>query len=306
MTRIGISAAVALAATVLTGAATPPSPPAPIDPAKVTMETVKLGPGTAVIFGAGGNIGVSYGPDGTVLIDDQFAPLTPKITAAAAALDARPIRFVINTHWHFDHSGGNENLGKAGTLIIGHDNVRARMSTDQVIQAFNMAFPASPKEALPVVTFAAGMTLHLNGDTLKIVHVAAAHTDGDALVKWDKANVLHTGDVFNRAGAPFIDRGTGGSITGMIAGMDVAIAMTDANTKVIPGHGPVSTRADMVAYRDALKTLLARITAEHKAGKTLEQVLALKLEWQAATGAVPATGLVQAIYEGLGAGSAKR
>ncbi len=305
MIRLGTFAALASATILLMAASAPPTAPTPVDPAKVTIETVKLAPGAAVIFGSGGNIGVSYGPDGTILIDDQFAPLTPKITAAAAALDQRPIRFVINTHWHFDHSGGNENLGKAGAVIVAHDNVRTRMSTDQLIQTLNFAFPPSPKAALPVITFAEGATFHLNGDTLKVVHVAAAHTDGDAMVKWEKANVLHTGDVLNRAGLPFADRSSGGSVAGIIAGINTALALSDNNTKVIPGHGPVSTRADMVAYRDALKVLLERVTAEHKAGKTIEQVLALKLEWQAATRTVPADGLVRAAYEDLAAAAKK-
>ncbi len=305
MKRLGSSAGVVCAALFLMGAGAPTSP-TPVDPAKINVETVPLAPGAAVIFGSGGNIGVSYGVDGTILIDDQFAPLTPKIVAAATALDKRPIRFIINTHWHFDHSGGNENLGKAGAVIVAHSNVRTRMSTDQLIASLNYAFPPSPKEALPVITFSEGVTFHLNGDTLKVVHVPAAHTDGDALVKFEKANVLHAGDVFNRAGAPFTDRSSGGSITGMIAGMEAAIALADDNTKVIPGHGPVSTRADMIAYRDALKVLLARVTAEHKAGKTLEQILALKLQWQAATRVVPADALVQATYEGLTGAGAKR
>jgi glyoxylase-like metal-dependent hydrolase (beta-lactamase superfamily II) len=297
MIRLTTFASVPLAAALLMGADAPRTPP-PIDPAKVTMEVTKLGPGVAVIFGQGGNVGVSYGPDGTVLVDDQFAPLTPKLTAAAATLDQKPVRFVIDTHWHFDHTGGNENLGKAGAVIVAHDNVRARMSTEQFMAAFNFKFPPSPKEALPVVTFSEGVTMHLNGDTLRVVHVKPAHTDGDSFVKWEKANVLHTGDVFIRAGAPFIDRSSGGSVAGMIAALDVAIGMTDDATKVIPGHGPMSSKADIVKARDALKDLLAKVTAEHKAGKSVDQVLALKLQWPAAAaGPMAADGLVRVIYD---------
>ncbi len=291
---IALSPVLALAAVFLMGAQ-----PTPVDPDTVTIETNKLAPGVAALFGRGGNIGVSYGADGTVLIDDQFAPLTPKIVAAATALDPKPIRFVINTHWHFDHSGGNENHGKAGAVIVAHDNVRTRMSSDQFIEALNYDIPASPKEAMPLVTFAEGVTFHLNGDTLKVFHTASAHTDGDSMVKWEKANVLHTGDVFNQSGAPFVDWSSGGTVPGMIAAMNAAIAMSDENTKIIPGHGPLGTYADMVSYRDRLEEFLARITAEHKAGKTLDQVLAMKLEWQAATGPVSADRLVQAIYKGL-------
>mgnify|MGYP003643387633 CR=1 FL=1 len=289
-----LSPAIALAAVFLMGAE-----PAPVDPDGVTIETTNLAPGVAALFGRGGNIGVSYGPDGTVLIDDQFAPLTPKILAAASALDPKPVRFVINTHWHFDHSGGNEIHGKAGAVIVAHDNVRTRMSSDQFIEALNYDIPTSPTAALPLVTFAEGVTFHLNGDTLKVFHTKAAHTDGDAMVKWEKANVLHTGDVFNQSGAPFVDWSSGGTVPGMIAAMDAAIAVSDADTKVIPGHGQMGTYADMVSYRDRLKEFLARITAEHEAGKTLDQVLAMKLEWQAATGLVSADRLVQAIYKGF-------
>ncbi|WP_380873993.1 cyclase [Sphingomonas sp. DBB INV C78] len=258
----------------------------PVDPAKVNIRSVTLAPGVAVLFGAGGNIGVSHGADGTVLIDDQFAPLTDKINQAVNGLGAKPVRFVINTHWHGDHTGGNENLGKAGAVIVAHDNVRARMSTEQFMKQFNERVPASPAGALPVVTFAEGVALHLNGDTLSVVHVEHAHTDGDALVKWQKANVLHGGDVFVRYGLPFIDVGSGGSIQGMIAGVDKAIAMADANTKVIPGHGEMATRDDMIAYRDMLKTIMDRVAAGRKAGQTLAQIQASKptREWPAKPG----------------------
>lgn len=301
MMRCASAAAVPLAAFLLMGAAAPPSAPTPVDPAKVNVETTKLAPGVAVLFGAGGNIGVSYGADGTVLIDDQFAPLTPKILTATQALDTKPVRFVLNTHWHYDHTGGNENLGKGGSVIVAHDNVRRRMSAEGFIEELNLKFPASPKAALPVVTFAEGVSLHFNDDTLKVVHVRAAHTDGDALVKWEKANVLHMGDVFNRSGAPFVDRSSGGSVAGMIAAMDVGLTLADANTKVIPGHGPLSTKADMQAYRDALQAFQTSIAAEHKAGKTLEQILAMKLTWKAAAGDVPADRLVRSAYQDLAA-----
>lgn len=298
MKRFALAVATPLTAAVLMAAA-PPSAPTPVDPAKINIETTTLAPGVAVLFGAGGNIGVSYGADGTVLVDDQFAPLTPKILAATQALDKKAVRFVLNTHWHFDHSGGNENLGKEGSVIVAHDNVRRRMSAEGFIEELNLKFPASPKAALPVVTFAEGVSLHLNDDTLKVVHVRAAHTDGDALVKWEKANVLHMGDVFNRSGAPFVDRSSGGSVAGMIAAMDVGLGMADDNTKVIPGHGPMSTKADMKAYRDGLQAFNERIIAEHKAGKTQDQILAMKLTWKAASGDVPADRLVRSAYQDI-------
>ena len=188
------------------------------DLSKVEIKVERLAPGVAVLFGAGGNIGLSYGEDGNAVVDDQFAPLTDKILAAIRTLDPDPVRFVINTHWHFDHSGGNENLGKRGAVIVAHHNVRARMSTPQFLAAMNMKIEPSPKDALPVVTFDDGVSLHLNGDTLRVIHVFNAHTDGDSLVHWQKANVLHMGDTFfHRDSFPFVDLSSGGSIDGVIA-----------------------------------------------------------------------------------------
>src|SRR5688500_11078639 len=166
------------------------------DYSKVEIRTEQVAPGVHALFGAGGNIGVSTGPDGTFIIDDQFAPLTPKIQAALAKLSDKPARFVLNTHWHFDHTGGNENFGTAGTLIVAHDNVRVRMSSDQFIEAMQMKMPASPAAALPVVTFDASTTFHINGDAIRAVHVPSAHTDGDSLVHFTKANVIHMGDTY--------------------------------------------------------------------------------------------------------------
>src|SRR5688500_9682131 len=176
------------------------------DFAGVEIRTEQLAPGVAVLFGAGGNIGLSYGEDGNVIVDDQYAPLTPKILAAIAALDPDPVRFVINTHWHLDHSGGNENLGRQGAVILAHDNVRVRMAAGQLIPFLNLNVPPAAKAALPVVTFEQGVTLHVNGDTVRTVHVNNAHTDGDSLVHWQGANVLHMGDTFfHKVTFPFID-----------------------------------------------------------------------------------------------------
>lgn len=300
MKRIATVVAMPLGAAVLMAAAAPPTTPAPVDPTKITIETTKLAPGVAVLFGSGGNIGVSYGVDGTFFVDDQFAPLTPKILEATKALDPNPVRFVINTHWHFDHSGGNENLGKSGTVIVAHDNVRHRMSAEGFIEELNAKFPASPKAALPSVTFAEGVTFHVNDDTLKVVHVPPAHTDGDAIVKWEKANVLHMGDVFNASGVPFVDRTSGGTVAGMVAALDIALGLADDNTKVVPGHGKISTKADMKTYRDGVDAMLKRVAAEQKAGKTLDQIVALKLTWKTPAGTVlPADRLIRSAYNDL-------
>ena len=272
------------------------------DMSAVEIKVERLAPGVAVLFGAGGNIGVSYGEDGNIVVDDQFAPLTDKIAAAVATLDPDPIRFVINTHWHFDHTGGNENFGKRGAVILAHDNVRARMSTDQFLAALNQKVPASPKGALPVVTFAQGVTLHLNGDTLHVIHVANAHTDGDALVHWQKANVLHMGDTFfHRMSYPFVDLSSGGSIDGLIAAVNQALKMANAGTRIIPGHGPVASRAELVAYRDMLVDIWTKVAAGIKAKRTLAQIQASKpaARYGMPSGFIKPDAFVKAVYESL-------
>jgi glyoxylase-like metal-dependent hydrolase (beta-lactamase superfamily II) len=245
------------------------------DFSKAELKIERIAPGVAVLIGPGGNIGVSYGPEANAIIDDQYAPLTEKLIAAVASLDPDPIRFVVNTHWHGDHTGGNETLGKRGSVIVAHDNVRKRMSSDQFLSLFNEKVPASPREALPVVTFDEGVTLHLNGDTLRVIHVENAHTDGDSLVHWQKANVLHMGDTFfHRMSFPFIDLGSGGSIDGAIAAVDVALGIADDRTRIIPGHGPVASKAELAAYRAMLADIRARVAAGIAAGRTLEQIQA--------------------------------
>lgn len=230
-----------------------------------------------MLVGAGGNIAVAVGDDAVFVVDDQFAPLTPKIQAAIAALTPKPVRFVVNTHWHFDHTGGNENFGKAGAMIVAHDNVRKRMSTEQFIATLNRREPASPAAALPVVTFSDGVTFHINGDSVVVTHVAPAHTDGDAIIRFLKANVVHMGDVFNNAGLPFVDLSSGGSINGIITAAEQVYAMTDAQTKIIPGHGALTNRDRLKQYREMLVALRDRMRREVAAGRTIDQVLALKI-----------------------------
>ena len=246
------------------------------DFSKVVIKTEQVAPGVHVLFGAGGNIGVSVGPDGAFLIDDQYAPLTPKILDAVKAIGPQPVRFVLNTHWHGDHSGGNENLGSTGAVIVAHDNVRVRMSTEQFIGAMNTKVPPSPKAALPVVTFADAVTLHLNGQTIRAVHVAPAHTDGDTLVRFEEANVVHMGDTYFASGYPFIDLSSGGSALGMIAAIDKGLALGDANTRYIPGHGPVTGRTELRAYRTMLADIVAKVQAGIRAGQSLDAILAAK------------------------------
>ena len=272
------------------------------DMSAVEIKVERIAPGVAVLFGAGGNIGLSYGEDGNIIVDDQFAPLTDKIAAAVATMDKDPIRFVINTHWHFDHTGGNENFGKRGSVILAHDNVRARMSTEQFLAAMNMKIPASPKEALPVVTFAEGVTLHLNGDTLHVIHVANAHTDGDSLVHWQKANVLHMGDTFfHRDSFPFIDLSSNGSIDGAIAAANRGLQIANERTRIIPGHGPVASRQELAAYRDMLVDIRAKVAAGIKAKRTLAQIQASKpaARYGMPSGFIKPDQFVEAVYNSL-------
>lgn len=283
---------------LLAGLAAPAAAQPDLSTVEVRVE--RLAPGVAVLFGSGGNIGLSYGEDGNVLIDDQYAPLTDKIAAAVATLDPDPVRFVVNTHWHRDHTGGNENFGKRGAVIMAHENVRARMSVDTT--AGTQTLPAAPKGALPVLTFADGVKIHLNGDVLTIVHVANAHTDGDALVHWDKANVLHMGDTFfNRESLPLIDRRSGGSIDGMIAAVERALTIANEATRIVPGHGPVGTRQELVAYRDMLKDVRGKVAAAIEAGRSWEETKALGLAsgYQPHDGFVKPDQFVEMVYRSL-------
>lgn len=243
----------------------------------VEIETQRLTDNVYMLIGQGGNIGVSAGDDGVFIVDDQFAPLTEKIVAAIRQITSEPVRFVFNTHWHGDHTGGNENLGEAGALIVAHDNVRERMSVEQVLERIGRPVatePAAPDGALPVVTFAGDVSFHINDDLLHAFHVEAAHTDGDAIVHFERANVVHMGDTFFRDRFPFIDTATGGSIDGMIAAAGAALALMDAETQVIPGHGPLSSRDDLTVYRDALRTMRNAVAALKSEGLTLDEIQA--------------------------------
>lgn len=243
----------------------------------VQVRAQALGRGVHMLTGSGGNIGLAVGDDAVFLIDDQFAPLTPKILAAIAAITPKPVRFLVNTHWHFDHVGGNENIGKTGTLIVAHDNVRKRMSVGQFIAAVSRQEPPAVPAALPVVTFSDGMTFHINGDSVVVTHAPPAHTDGDAFVHFTKANVIHTGDLFVSAGLPLIDLSSGGSVDGFITAADMILARANDETRIIPGHGPLANRARLKAYRDMVYVLREKVRAEISAGRTIEQVLAAKI-----------------------------
>lgn len=242
----------------------------------VQVRAVKAGEGVYVLTGAGGNMGVSAGADGVILVDDQYAPLTEKIKQVVAAINPGPIRFLVNTHWHFDHTGGNENLGKAGVVIVAHENVRRRMSVEQFMTSFAQPVPAAPAAALPVVTFTDTVTFYYNGDSISAIHVAPAHTDGDVIVWFRHANVVHMGDTFFNGRYPLVDLASGGSVHGLIAAADRVLALANAETKLIPGHGPLGDRAALQVYRTMLVTVRDRIRQAVAAGRTLAQVQAAK------------------------------
>ena len=241
-----------------------------IDFEAVKIQTHPLAEGLHMLVGQGGNIVVSTGADGPVLVDDQFAPLAPKIEAAVQALQDRPVRFVINTHWHGDHTGGNEPFGKGGALIVAHENVRRRMSTKQFMAALQREVPPAPAVALPVVTFDDGVTLHWNGDEIAVEHVEPAHTDGDALVWFRKSNVLHTGDTYVAGMLPFVDVSSGGTLAGIIASAEHVLAQTNPETKIVPGHGPLSNAAELREWREMLIAARDRVSRALAAGKSLE------------------------------------
>ena len=266
----------------------------------VEIRAVQIRPGVAVLYGNGGNIGVSYGADGTILVDDQFAPLTGKIQAAVAGLGAAPTKFLINTHWHFDHAGGNENFGKAGAVIFAHDNVRVRLAEGGTV-AGNPSPPAPP-EALPVVTYDDGVTFHVNGDEIEVRFFGGGHTDGDSVIFWRKANVVHTGDMYiSTGGLPFVDLSSGGNVEHLLNSLGQIIAMIDDETVVIPGHGELATRSDLIAFRAMVATAVARVKALKDAGRSLEQAKAAKpLEGLAsAQGFFPDDMFVESIWSSL-------
>ncbi|MFP7723010.1 MBL fold metallo-hydrolase [Lysobacter sp. A3-1-A15] len=273
------------------------------DWSKVEIESTPLRMGTHLLEGVGGNMVASVGDDGTFLVDDQYAPLNDKIRAALKAIDDRPVRFVINTHWHGDHTGGNEAFGATGAVIVAHDNVRKRMSTQQFTADMKPRGEPSPEGALPVVTFTEGVTLHLNGDTVRVVHVADAHTDGDALVKFERANVLHMGDTFFHGSYPFIDSASGGDVDGVLVAVHRGLELADADTIVVPGHGERTDRAGLAAYGALLRGYRDRIAAMKAEGQSLEEVIAAKptaaTDEAMGQGFIKPEQLVRSIYETL-------
>lgn len=269
----------------------------------VKIASTQVSDGLYMLTGAGGNMAVSIGKNGTYLVDDQFAPLSERILTAIKGLGGDVPKFLLNTHWHGDHTGGNENFGKQGSIIVAHDNVRERMSSNQFIKAFNRKVEPAPEAALPVITFGEGVNFHWNGDVLRVRHQPNAHTDTDSFVQFKAANVIHTGDLYFAGMYPFIDASSGGSITGVIAAADQILKVADVNTKIIPGHGKLSNKAELTEYRDMLKLVESRISKMIAEGKTRLQIVEAKptadLDEKWGGGFMKPDKWVSIVYDGL-------
>lgn len=239
----------------------------------VVVRTVPVAASVYMLQGSGGNIGVLVGEDGTLIVDDQYAPLTDRIVAAIAAITDEPVEYVVNTHWHYDHSGGNENFGRLGAAIVAHENSRSRMLLPQYVLVGDVNQAPYAAEGLPQITFDEAIRFHYNGQTVDLFYLGPAHTDGDAVVHFRQANVVHTGDVFVRYGLPFIDQANGGNIDGMIRVVDAVIALSDEDTRIIPGHGDLATREDLVEYGTMLRTLRDRIAGMVAQGRSLSEIV---------------------------------
>jgi glyoxylase-like metal-dependent hydrolase (beta-lactamase superfamily II) len=237
------------------------------DFSNVQVKTTKIAGNFYTLEGQGGMIGVLAGPDGVFMVDSQFGPLTEKIVAAIKQINPGPIRFMVNTHVHPDHTGGNENLGKLGVAILSRDQLRARLAGGQ---------RPSPAAALPVLTYDQPITIHMNGEGVKLIPIRAAHTDGDTLVHFPAADVLMTGDFYRAIGFPYPDRANGGTLAGLIAGLNQVIEVASPTTKIVPGHGPIVTEKEVTEHRDMAIAVRDKIAAMVKEGKTADQIVAAK------------------------------
>ena len=246
------------------------------DFSQVKVTVVPVVPGVYMLQGSGGNIGLSVGKDDAFVIDDEYGPLTDRIRAAIATVTPKPVRFVVNTHWHGDHTGGNENMANGGAILVAQENVRRRMSTEQFNELFKNKTPASPSAALPVITFSDGIAFYVNGDSVQVTHVKNAHTDGDAIVTFRGANVVHMGDTYFNGIYPYIDVSSGGSLAGIIAAADRVLSMTNESTKIIPGHGALGNRASLMEYRKVMVSVRDRVGKLIAKKRTLQQVISAK------------------------------
>jgi glyoxylase-like metal-dependent hydrolase (beta-lactamase superfamily II) len=238
------------------------------------IRTTQLRDGIYLLQGAGGNVICHTGSDGSLLIDCQFAAGAPHLLAAMAAFKAQPLKLLINTHWHFDHTDANAVMHQHGAFLIAHENCRARLASPQVIAFYGLTFPPAPAAAIPQQTFTRNETVFFNGVTHRLMHAPTAHTDTDIFIHFAERNVIHTGDLWFNGYYPLIDVSTGGTIQGMIDGVNRCLALADSDTKIVPGHGELGTRAQLVQYRDMLATVAARVRTLKGQGKSLQQTLA--------------------------------
>jgi cyclase len=277
------------------------------DWSKVEIKSQKVAGNIYMLQGAGGNIGVSVGPDGILIVDDQYAPLADKIKAALKTLDQGKLRFVLNTHWHGDHTGGNASFSPDAP-IIAHDNVRKRMSTEQKSEIFKRTTPASPKEALPVITFGQSLSIHFNGEEIKAIHFPKGHTDGDTVVFFTNSNVVHLGDDFFVGRFPFVDLDSGGSVEGLIKNIGEIMSKLPADVKIIPGHGALASVEDLKTYLGMLNETTDIVRKKMAAGKTLEQMKAEGLpdKWKDwGTGFIKTDLWIEIIYRSYSKSSSK-
>jgi glyoxylase-like metal-dependent hydrolase (beta-lactamase superfamily II) len=255
---------------------------------QVEFTTFQLSDTVYMLRGSGGNVGISTGVDGLYIIDDQVKPITTQLLQTIRKISNQPVRFVINTHYHADHTGGNEAIGAAGAVIIAHDNIRKRMTTEQVSIFLNKTTPPYAKAALPVVTFNDQMSLHLNGETMTAYYVANGHTDGDSIMHFPLSNVIHMGDMYFNGMYPYVDLDAGGSMQGLITAADLALSMADDSTRIIPGHGPLAMTEDLKNYRDYLIKASTNVQELIDKDMNLEQIIAAKptSEWDESLGKV--------------------
>ena len=271
------------------------------DFSKVEMKATKVSGNVYMLEGSGGNIGVSVGDDGILIVDDQFAPLADKIRAALKGIGDKKLRFILNTHWHGDHTGGNVAFGAEAT-IIAHDNVRKRLATEQRSEVFNRTTPASPKEALPVITFNNSLSVHFNGEEIRAIHFPQGHTDGDSVIFFSASNVVHLGDDFFAGRFPFVDLESGGTVEGLVRNIGELIGKIPAGAKLIPGHGPISTLDDLKSYHRMLQQTTEIVRQKIAAGKTLDQIKTegLPAEWAPwGTGFIKTDRWLETIYKSL-------
>ncbi|HMH82733.1 MAG TPA: MBL fold metallo-hydrolase [Gemmatimonadales bacterium] len=266
----------------------------------IPIQAQPLAENLTLLAGPGGNVVVLHGAEGMVLVDTFVAPAWPRLQESLKGLSGAPVKFVIDTHWHFDHTDNNAPLRAGGATLVAHENTKLRMTQPHHLAVLELDFPPSPAAALPQRVFQDAYKLEANGERVTASHVPPAHTDTDVVVRFEKANVLHTGDVFFNGRYPFIDGSTGGRIDGMIEGVGRLLSLAEADTKIVPGHGPLGTKADLVKYRDMLSTAADRVRNLKASGKSLEESIAAKpfvdLEADWGKGTFNGDGFVKVVY----------